>query len=106
MTHHASIETELVDPIVLRVRDYGGGPSTPRGSVADIVTVNGAPAALVYRVRLYRETGGGYVAEGWSVKGTGAYRFDDLELGQRYIPVALDHTGTHKPVAAGPLEPA
>lgn len=79
--------------------------NTPRGSVADVVTVNGSPAGIAYRVRLTREVDGLFVAEKWSTPGTGAYSFGDLELDHRYIPVALDHTGTHKPVAAGPLTP-
>ena len=103
MTHHASVQTERVATRWAE-RDYGYG-NTPRGSVADVVTVNGSPAGIAYRVRLTREADGLLVAEKWSTPGTGAYSFSDLELGHRYIPVALDHTGTHKPTAAGPLTP-
>ena len=103
MTHHASVVTELVTAIELPKNFVYG--NTPRGSVADVVTVNGSPAGIAYRVRLTREADGLLVAEKWSTPGTGAYSFDDLEMGHRYIPVALDHTETHKPVAAGPLTP-
>ena len=103
MTHHASVVTELVAVIELP-KNFRYG-DTPRGSVADVVTVNGSPAGIAYRVRLTREADGLLVAEKWSTPGTGAYSFSDLELDQRYIPVALDHTETHKPVAAGPLTP-
>ena len=103
MTHHASIVTEVVGVITLP-KNFNFG-NTPRGSVADVVTVNGSPAGIAYRVRLTREADGLLVAEKWSTPGTGAYSFDDLELDHRYVAVALDHTGTHKPVAAGPLTP-
>ena len=103
MTHHASVVTELVTAIELP-KNFRYG-DTPRGSVADVVTVNGAPAGIAYRVRLTREADGLLVAANSSTPGTGAYSFSDLELDQRYIPVALDHTETHKPVAAGPLTP-
>ena len=103
MTHHASVVTELVTAIELPTNYVYG--DTPRGSVADVVTVNGSPAGIAYRVRLTREADGLLVAEKWSTPGTGAYSFSDLELDHRYIPVALDHTETHKPVAAGPLTP-
>ena len=103
MTHHASVVTELVTAIELPKNFVYG--NTPRGSVADVVTVNGSPAGIAYRVRLTREADGLLVAEKWSTPGTGAYSFADLELDHRYVPVALDHTETHKPVAAGPLTP-
>ena len=103
MTHHASVVPELITTAP-PLKNYAYG-NTPRGSVADVVTVNGSPASIAYRVRLTREADGLLVAEKWSTPGTGAYSFDDLELDQRYIPVALDHTETHKPVAAGPLTP-
>ena len=103
MTHHASVVSERVETRALP-KNYVYG-NTPRGSVADVVTVNGSPAGIAYRVRLTRESDGLLVAEKWSTPGTGAYSFPDLELDQRYIPVALDHTETHKPVAAGPLTP-
>lgn len=103
MTHHASVVSERVETRVLP-KNYVYG-NTPRGSVADVVTVNGSPAGIAYRVRLTREADGLLVAEKWSTPGTGAYSFGDLELDQTYVPMALDHTGTHKPVAAGPLTP-
>ena len=103
MTHHASVVSERVETRVLP-KNYVYG-NTPRGSVADVVTVNGSPAGIAYRVRLTREADGLPVAEKWSTPGTGAYSFGDLELDHRYISQALDHTGTHKPVAAGPLTP-
>ena len=103
MTHHASVVTVLVTAIELPKYFIFG--NTPRGSVADVVTVNGSPAGIAYRVRLTREADGLLVAEKWSTPGTGAYSFGDLELDHRYVPVALDHTETHKPVAAGPLTP-
>ena len=103
MTHHASVVSERVETRVLP-KNYVYG-NTPRGSVADVVTVNGTPAGIAYRVRLTREADGLQVAEKWSTPGTGAYSFGDLELDHRYVPVALDHTETHKPVAAGPLTP-
>ena len=103
MTHHASVVPELITTAPPPKNYFYG--NTPRGSVADVVTVNGSPAGIAYRVRLTREADGLLVAEKWSTPGTGAYSFDDLELDHRYIPVALDHTGTHKPVAAGPLTP-
>ncbi len=103
MTHHASIVTEQVG-VQEAARNFNFG-NTPRGAVADVVTVNGSPAALAYRVRLYRAEDGLLVAQTWSVPATGAYAFGDLELDHTYVPVALDHTGTHKPVAAGPLTP-
>ena len=73
--------------------------------VADLVKVNGAAPVLAYKVRLYRAADGILVAQTWSAPATGTYTFGDLELDQTYVPVALDHTGTHKPVAAGPLTP-
>ena len=103
MTHHASVVPELITTAPPPKNYFYG--NTPRGSVADVVTVNGSPAGIAYRVRLTREADGLLVAEKWSTPGTGAYSFDDLDLDHRYIPVALDHTGTHKPVAAGPLTP-
>ena len=103
MTHHASVVSERVETRASQ-KNYAYG-NTPRGSVADVVTVNGSPAGIAYRVRLTREADGRLVAEKWSTPGTGAYSFDGLDLDHRYIPVALDHTGTHKPVAAGPLTP-
>lgn len=104
MTHHADIVTQTAGALAGPI-DHGSGPATARGSVADVVTVNGAAPALGYRVRLYSATTGRLLAERWSTPGSGAYGFDDLELDDVYIPVALDHTGTHKPVAAGPLTP-
>lgn len=77
----------------------------PRGQVSDLVKVNGAAPTLGYKVRLYRAEDGVCVAQTWSAPGTGVYAIDDLALDATYIPVALDHTGTHKPVAAGPLTP-
>lgn len=103
MTHHATVIVEVVTCIATG-QNFNVG-NKPRGSVADVVTVNGQPPALSYRVRLSREIDGLFVAETWSAPGTGAYSFSDLELNHRYIPVALDHTETHKPVAAGPLVP-
>lgn len=104
MSHLSSIVTELLSPLVVDTdMRYG---NTPRGSVSNVVTVNGAAPALAYRVRLYRAEDGLFMAEKWSTAGTGAYSFGDLPLGYTYAPMALDHTGTHKPVAAGPLTPA
>lgn len=103
MTHHASIVTELIGPAA-GAADLRWG-NTPRGHVADVVKVNGAAPVLGYKVRLYRAVDGILVAQTWSAPATGAYSFGDLELDQTYVPVALDHTGTHKPVAAGPLTP-
>lgn len=104
MTHHASITTVQVAPLA-GPTDHGNGPASPRGSVADVVTVNSTAPLLSYRVRLYRADSGRLVAQAWSAAGSGAYSFGDLDLDTAYVPVALDHTGTHKPVAAGPLEP-
>ena len=103
MTHVASIVVEVVGAIALTKNLIYG--NTPRGSVSDVVTVNGAPAGIAYRVRLTREADGLLVAEKWNTPGTGAYSFGDLELDHRYISQALDHTGTHKPTSAGPLTP-
>lgn len=103
VTHHTSVVTERVETRA-PPKNFTYG-NTPRGSVADVVTVNGSPAGIAYRVRLTREADGLLVAEKWSTPSTGAYSFSDLELDQTYVPVALDHTGTHKPVAAGPLTP-
>lgn len=103
MTHHASVVSDRVETRAPSKNYFYG--NTPRGSVADVVTVNGSPAGIAYRVRLTREADGLLVAEKRSTPGTGAYSFSDLELDHRYIPVALDHTETHKPVAAGPLTP-
>ena len=103
MTHHASVVSERVGTRALPKNYFYG--NTPRGSVADVVTVNGSPAGIAYRVRLTREADGLQVAEKWSTPGTGAYRFGDLELDHHYISQALDHTGTHKPTSAGPLTP-
>ncbi|WOP15762.1 hypothetical protein [Ottowia sp. SB7-C50] len=103
MTHLPNVVVELIGGIVLP-NDARRGFSAV-GTVADVVTVNGQPPALSYRVRAMRESDGGLVAETWSAAGTGAYTFTDLDTSERYIAVALDHTGTHKPVAAGPLVP-
>lgn len=104
MTHHSSITTVLVGAQA-GPTDHGQGPATPRGSVADVVTVFGAAPILSYRVRLHRLDTGKLVAQMWSAPGTGAYHFADLELDTAYVPVALDHTGTNKSAAAGPLQP-
>lgn len=103
MTHHSTVVTELVGALPV-ARNFKFG-NTPRGHVADLVKVNGAAPVLAYKVRLYRAADGLLVAQTWSAPATGAYSFGDLELDQTYVPVALDHTGTHKPVAAGPLTP-
>lgn len=103
MTHHASVVSERVETRALP-KSFAYG-NTPRGHVADVVKVNGAAPVLGYKVRLYRAADGILVAQTWSAPATGVYTFGDLELDQTYVPMALDHTGTHKPVAAGPLTP-
>jgi hypothetical protein len=103
MTHLPNVVVELIG-IVTLPQDARRGVA-PMGTVADVVTVNGQPPTLSYRVRAMRESDGGLVAETWSAAGTGAYSFSNLDVTERYVTVALDHTGTHKPVAAGPLVP-
>jgi len=103
MTHVASIVTVLDGALSVETDARPG--FTPRGSVSGVIAVNGQPAAISYRVRLSRVTDGQHIAETWSTPGTGFYSFSDLELSERYVPVALDHTGTHSAASAGPLEP-
>ncbi len=103
MTHRSSIAT-TVRAALVAASDLRFGLG-PRGQVSDLVKVNGAAPTLGYKVRLYRAEDGVCVAQTWSAPGTGVYAIDDLALDATYIPVALDHTGTHKPVAAGPLTP-
>jgi hypothetical protein len=35
----------------------------------------------------------------------GNYEFRDLEMGHRYVPLAVDHTGDNEATAAGPVMP-
>ena len=57
------------------------------------------------RVCLFIQRDGVLVAESWSDKSTGAYRFETLDAAETYFVIAFDHTGMHRAVAANDLVP-
>ena len=57
------------------------------------------------RVQLYIQRDGVFVAQTWSDKTTGAYRFERLDAAETYFVIAFDHTGMHRAVIANDLMP-
>ncbi|MEZ2740312.1 MULTISPECIES: hypothetical protein [Comamonas] len=57
------------------------------------------------RVCLFIQRDGVFVAQTWSDKVTGAYRFERLDAAETYFVIAFDHTGMHRAVAANDLVP-
>lgn len=57
------------------------------------------------RVCLFIQRDGVFVAQVWSNKTTGAYRFEHLDAGETYFVIAFDYTGMHRAVAANDLVP-
>lgn len=57
------------------------------------------------RVCLFIQRDGAFVAQVWSDKVTGAYRFERLDVAETYFVIAFDHTGMHRAVAANDLVP-
>ena len=84
-------------------------------------TLLGAPNGVIYgtvqaqqgellqhvwrRVQLYIQRDGAFVAQTWSDKTTGAYRFERLDAAETYFVIAFDHTGMHRAVIANDLMP-
>lgn len=67
----------------------------------------GAPAAVPFpcRVALLLEPALQFMGDAWSAAGTGAYRFDGLNVHSRFTAVAYDHTGDKMAVIASGLIP-
>lgn len=57
------------------------------------------------RVCLFIQRDGAFVAQTWSDKVTGAYRFEYLDAAETYFVIAFDHTGAHQPAVADSLKP-
>lgn len=77
--------------------------ATPRGTVAEFVSIAGAPPAKSYKVRLLREVDSVYVAQTMSTPGTGAFSFTELPFDTEYVPLVVDEAGVYKARASGPI---
>lgn len=82
-------------PSVVPVSGRGG-----RYRIKGVVTSDGTPARR--RVRLYEQREGTLMGETWSDAVTGVYTFEWLPL-DRYVAIALDHTGAFDPAAKADL---
>lgn len=78
--------------------------ATARGRIAGTVKEKGTPTntPLARRVRLYRDRDGMLIRESWS-NAAGDYVFDNIEEGEAYTVLALDHTHTYRAVVADNL---
>lgn len=81
--------------------DYGPGV------IASTVKKKGDPANIPLRrlVRCIRERDGKVVAQMWSDAVTGAYRFDELVLEERYTVIAYDYEHGFRAAVADNLAP-
>lgn len=69
-------------------------------------TVKITPASPTHRlVKLYHEHSSILVAAIWSDAATGAYTFQNLALGERYMAIAFDYTETYRAVIADRVLP-
>lgn len=86
------------------VRDmYFGG----NGFIAGTINEKGTPTnvPLRRRVRLLRDRDSLLVAETWSDKTTGAYRFDGIDQAERYTTVSYDYLHNYRAVIADNITP-
>ncbi len=87
------------------------GGRTPLGAQSGLIygTVQAQQGELLQhvwrRVCLFIQRDGVFVAETWSDKTTGTYRFERLDNAETYFVIAFDHTGMHRAVAANDLVP-
>ncbi len=87
------------------------GGRTPLGAQNGLIygTVQAQQGELLQhvwrRVCLFIQRDGVFVAQTWSDKVTGAYRFERLDAAETYFVIAFDHTGMHRAVAANDLVP-
>lgn len=85
----------------LRKDVYFGG----NGTIIGTVSASGTPNVPLSReVLLYSETNRTWVASTWS-DATGAYRFDNLDINQKYTVIAYDYQHTYRAVIADNLVP-
>lgn len=91
--------------------DSVGGGRVPLGTKIGVIygTVQSQQGELLQhvwrRVCLFIQRDGAFVAQTWSDKATGEYRFDRLDSAEIYFVIAFDHTGMHRAVAANDLVP-
>lgn len=91
--------------------DAVGGGRVPLGAKIGTIygTVQAQQGELLQhvwrRVCLFIQRDGVFVAQTWSDKVTGAYRFERLDAAETYFVIAFDHTGMHRAVAANDLVP-
>lgn len=107
MTHHSSVVVERVD--ALAQPGDGRFAADTRGTIASnnrvmVKASAGAPEAPMAgaRVRLHRLADGFFAWQGLS-DASGYYHASGLEIGEAYIPVAIDLSGTYECVASGPV---
>lgn len=107
MTHHSSVVVELVD--ALAQPGDGRFAADTRGTIASnnrvmVKASAGAPEVPMAgaRVRLHRLPDGYLAWQGLSDAG-GYYHASGLEIGESYVPVAIDLAGTYECVASGPV---
>jgi hypothetical protein len=94
----------LVVPIHLRTIDIRHLRATT-GTITDQVVVKAGSVEVPFfngRVWLLRLADGYKAWEGWS-DAAGNYTATGLELGVKYVPVAIDPYGNQKATAAGPV---
>ncbi len=107
MTHHSSVVVELVD--ALAQPGDGRFAADTRGTIASnnrvmVKASAGAPEVPMAgaRVRLHRLPDGYLAWQGLS-DASGYYHASGLEIGESYVPVAIDLAGTYECVASGPV---
>jgi hypothetical protein len=86
---------------LIRTRSGVGG----LGFVSGTVKIYGTPNTPVSRRVLLLSEVGVLLSSTMSNPLTGAFRFDGLNPGARYMVVTTDHTGTYEAVAANNLKP-
>lgn len=91
--------------------DAVGGGRVPLGAKIGTIygTVQAQQGELLQhvwrRVCLFIQRDGVFVAQTWSDKTTGEYRFERLDAAETYFVIAFDHTGAHQPAVADSLKP-
>lgn len=78
-----------------------------RGRIVGTVKEKSTPANLPLkrRVVLLSMPGSRAIRETWSHPVTGAYQFNEIDMGRRYTVVSYDHTGIYRGVVADNLQP-
>lgn len=106
MTHHSSVVVELVDAMA---QPGDGRFDNALGTIATnnrvmVKASAGAPEVPMAgaRVRLHRLPDGYLAWQGLS-DASGYYHASGLEIGESYVPVAIDLAGTYECVASGPV---